>query len=306
MEYIILIAIFLVLGTVALKAADVVRNLIHLALLIVLGAFAWYKVMPFIVGDEAKELAQGAIEQLDSPAVNQVEDQMKEQARQMLSEEALEALDKTGDAELNLKKPEIVEDVIAFNKQLQTEFLKVVNQRIEQAKQKIDTTVADVEVPVLPSKEELEVMTDEKKVKITDQVVQFFNAVPKTSVEEEKIDPVPQEDEEPMQLLLQAQFKDEFSVNEAEGKGSIFRLPDGDSILRLEDFLVTAGPDLHVYLSVSPIGDIERGFVDLGPLKAETGNHNYPLKTHASPYKFQSVVIFSKSLMFPYAIAPLL
>src|SRR3712207_8517346 len=35
-------------------------------------------------------------------------------------------------------------------------------------------------------------------------------------------------------------------------RSTIFQLPDGKRVLRLEDFRVTNGPDLYVYLSAHP------------------------------------------------------
>ncbi len=47
-------------------------------------------------------------------------------------------------------------------------------------------------------------------------------------------------------------FRDADSFHKGSGRATIYRLPDGSHVLRLEDFNVTNGPDLHVHLSAHP------------------------------------------------------
>lgn len=81
---------------------------------------------------------------------------------------------------------------------------------------------------------------------------------------------------------------------------------DGKQFVRLEDFSVTSGPDLYVYLSNSsaPTNDIESlgDFVNLGLLKGTQGNQNYELPVGTEDY--QTVVIWCKkfSVLFTYAV----
>ena len=63
-------------------------------------------------------------------------------------------------------------------------------------------------------------------------------------------------------------------IHNAEGKAKVIPLDDGSSILRLEDFESTNGPDLYVYLSTD---EKASNYVDLGRLKANSGNQNYEL-----------------------------
>jgi hypothetical protein len=46
------------------------------------------------------------------------------------------------------------------------------------------------------------------------------------------------------------------------------------NVLRLEDLIVTNGSDLYVYL---PTDKSASDFIDLGRLKANIGNQNYPI-----------------------------
>lgn len=80
----------------------------------------------------------------------------------------------------------------------------------------------------------------------------------------------------------------------------------GKSILRFENFNVSSGPDLYVYLSKStnPTGDLKSlgDYIDLGPLKGTSGNHNYEINADVNEYK--TAVIWCKrfGVLFTYAI----
>jgi len=66
--------------------------------------------------------------------------------------------------------------------------------------------------------------------------------------------------------------------HDGTGDAGIFRLEDGSSVLRLENFDIENGPDLELYLvpgekSYSPGG----GSLHLGPLKGNVGNQTYEI-----------------------------
>ena len=61
--------------------------------------------------------------------------------------------------------------------------------------------------------------------------------------------------------------------HEAKDKAEVISVGD-ISFLRFEDFEVTNGPDLHVYMTKN--GDVDSG-IDLGKLKGSKGNQNYAL-----------------------------
>ena len=72
------------------------------------------------------------------------------------------------------------------------------------------------------------------------------------------------------------------AFHQGTGTATIYRLEDGSHVLRLEDFEVTNGPDLHVILS--PVASAEgrddvmaSGYVDLGSLKGNRGSQNYDI-----------------------------
>ena len=61
-------------------------------------------------------------------------------------------------------------------------------------------------------------------------------------------------------------------IHNVEGVVKVIALDDGTSVLRLENFKATNGPDLYVYLATDKsTSDI----VNLGRLKGNIGNQNY-------------------------------
>lgn len=88
---------------------------------------------------------------------------------------------------------------------------------------------------------------------------------------------------------------DEF--HQGSGTATIYQLEDGSHVLRLEDFEVTNGPDLHVILSpvASPTTREEvsaEGYVDLGELKGNVGSQNYDIPPEVDINSIGSVVIY--------------
>ena len=88
---------------------------------------------------------------------------------------------------------------------------------------------------------------------------------------------------------------DEF--HQGTGTATIYQLEDGSHVLRLEDFEVTNGPDLHVILSpvANPTTREEvsaEGYVDLGELKGNVGNQNYDIPAEVDINSIGSVVIY--------------
>lgn len=88
--------------------------------------------------------------------------------------------------------------------------------------------------------------------------------------------------------------------NEADGKAMI--ISTGKLwYLRLEDFFVTNGIGLHVYLTKD--GDVNSGY-DLGKLKASKGDQNYPISA-INTDEYNIVVVYSKIFDLYYASAKL-
>lgn len=88
--------------------------------------------------------------------------------------------------------------------------------------------------------------------------------------------------------------------NEADGKAMIISTGKLE-YLRLEDFFVTNGIGLHVYLTKN--GDVNSGY-DLGKLKANKGEQNYQISA-INTDEYNIVVVYSKIFDLYYASAKL-
>ena len=93
------------------------------------------------------------------------------------------------------------------------------------------------------------------------------------------------------------------------GSAAVIELPNGSTILRLEDLDTLNGPDLKVYLSESPAGadpsTFDDGFVSLGDLKGNRGDQNYDIPSSANLNKLQSAVIWCERFSVGFGVAPL-
>ena len=110
--------------------------------------------------------------------------------------------------------------------------------------------------------------------------------------------------------VKQGMFRDADSFHKGEGSATLYTLPDGSNVLRLEDFRVTNGPDLRVILASHPDpmsrGNVHSGeYVELGKLKGNIGNQNYTLPDGLSPDVYNSVIIYCKPFQVLFSVAPL-
>jgi hypothetical protein len=92
-------------------------------------------------------------------------------------------------------------------------------------------------------------------------------------------------------------------THNAEGVAKVIPLDAKSDVLRLEDFKVTNGPDLYVYLATDKQAS---DFVDLGKLKANNGNQNYDIPEGTDLSKYSTVVVWCKqfSVLFGSAELP--
>ena len=103
-------------------------------------------------------------------------------------------------------------------------------------------------------------------------------------------------------------FRDADSFHKGSGTATIYSSPDGQNVLRLEDFRVTNGPDLRVLLvpASDPQGrdDVE-GYIELGKLKGNMGNQNYFLPEGEDGSGYGSVVIYCRPFHVVFSVATL-
>lgn len=87
----------------------------------------------------------------------------------------------------------------------------------------------------------------------------------------------------------------------------------GKRTLRLENLDTSNGPDLHVWLSASPIEPGQAGwfnyddtaYLPLGALKGNQGNQNYPIPTDADLAKYRTAVIWCDRFNVAFGAATL-
>ena len=106
--------------------------------------------------------------------------------------------------------------------------------------------------------------------------------------------------------LITGNFRDEGRVCRGSGRATIYQLEDETNILRLEDLDVTNGPDLHVLLMVDSEGrDKGQGYIDLGKLKGNIGNQNYPIPDDLVVSDYHAVMIYYQPFHVVFSTAPL-
>jgi Electron transfer DM13 len=94
------------------------------------------------------------------------------------------------------------------------------------------------------------------------------------------------------------------------GTATIYRLADGDHILRLTNFRTSNGPDVHVYIVASDdakdSATVKRAdFIDLGTMKGNVGDQNYALGKDLDLSKYRTVSIWCKRFSVNFGAAPL-
>jgi hypothetical protein len=91
-------------------------------------------------------------------------------------------------------------------------------------------------------------------------------------------------------------------IHDAQGIAKVIPVDSGGNVLRLEDLVVTNGPDLYVYLSTDKSAS---DFVNLGRLKANIGNQNYPIPAGTDMTKYDTVLIWCKAFSVLFGSADL-
>ncbi len=108
-----------------------------------------------------------------------------------------------------------------------------------------------------------------------------------------------------MRTIAVGSFGEIDLIHKGSGQAKLIEI-DGKTFLRLENFSVTSGPDLYVYLSNStkPTHDIKDlgDYVELGRLKATSGDQNYNVLAGAEGYR--TAVIWCKQfgVLFSFAV----
>jgi len=108
--------------------------------------------------------------------------------------------------------------------------------------------------------------------------------------------------------LAKGAFTDADGFHKGSGTALVARV-GADRVLRLEEFRVTNGPDLYVYLAAHPQprsrAEVDQGFVSLGRLKGNMGAQNYSIPSSVRLDAHQSVVIYCRRFHVVFSTATL-
>jgi hypothetical protein len=98
--------------------------------------------------------------------------------------------------------------------------------------------------------------------------------------------------------------------HETHGTATIYRLGNGQRVLRFTDFMTSNGPDVQVYLVAADDAKdnatvTRAGFVQLAGLKGNQGDQNYDLPADLDLSKYRAVTIWCRRFGVNFATAPL-
>ena len=117
-------------------------------------------------------------------------------------------------------------------------------------------------------------------------------------------EPTPTESQD-LKVIVQGEFVDVDAVHKGSGIARIIE-QDDKRYLRFENFEVTNGPDLYVYLSESktPGNDLKSldKYIILGRLKGNIGSQNYEIPESFRGYDTAIIWCQKFGVLFSYAI----
>ena len=164
--------------------------------------------------------------------------------------------------------------------------------------------IDEVVEEAFPSSAALAAMTDNEKEEMRDEVMEAARNAP----DKDMTEAMPEDSAGPVQLAS-GQFKDADAIHKGSGSATLYRLADGQHVLRLEDFEVTNGPDLRVLVSAhtdpTNADEVHQGYHDLGALKGNIGSQNYVLPAEADASSLHSAVIYCRAFSVIFSVAAL-
>ena len=106
------------------------------------------------------------------------------------------------------------------------------------------------------------------------------------------------------QLIASGNLQRSDAFHTGSGEVLLVQGPDGEVILRFQDYEVRNGPDLRIYLSPDPGGDVNAaGAISLGRVKATSGSVNYDVPADVDPTIFRSVIVYCEPFGVVFATA---
>jgi hypothetical protein len=117
-----------------------------------------------------------------------------------------------------------------------------------------------------------------------------------------------QAQEKPAKMLEKGEFHN--ADKTGSGTATIYQLADGKRVLRLTNFSVDNGPDLHVRLIAAndakdTTSVAKTDHVELGKLKGNKGDQNYDVPANVDLSKYKVVSIWCNRFSVNFAAAPL-
>jgi hypothetical protein len=109
-------------------------------------------------------------------------------------------------------------------------------------------------------------------------------------------------------VVAEGQFAGTDSLHQGSGSATIYQQGD-ERVLRFENFSVTNGPDLHVYLIEDPapglLADVGENALDLGKLKGNLGDQNYQIPAGVDLSVYKAAIIYCVPFRVVFATASL-
>ena len=105
-------------------------------------------------------------------------------------------------------------------------------------------------------------------------------------------------------LIAMGDLEGSDSFHTASGQVFLVRSPEGDVVLRFQDFEVRNGPDLFIYLTPDADGDVHvDGAINLSEIRATSGSVNYEVPADVDVESFRSAVVYCKAFSVIFATA---
>jgi len=99
-------------------------------------------------------------------------------------------------------------------------------------------------------------------------------------------------------------------LHPTQGTATIYRVGEGDRVIRFTNFKTSNGPDVHIYMvaaaDATDNASVPRaGFIDLGSIKGNIGDQNYALAPDVDLSKYRTVSVWCKRFSVNFGAAPL-
>ena len=108
------------------------------------------------------------------------------------------------------------------------------------------------------------------------------------------------------QLIASGELMGVDAFHSGSGRVLLARGPEGNVVLRFQDYEVRNGPGLVIYLTPDVDGDVHAdGAIELGKIKATRGFVNYDVPGDVDHSSFRAAVIYCKPFSVTFAVAAL-